>query len=233
MPDRNDLIVRLNDMATMLGNHPSLVRIGTDALTQDAWRGFAAERYLTAMIFASLLDAAIDGAKQAKDCAVARELEKNRDDELGIVDDVVDQSAAHATWRKNFYDTLGVTDEMLNAHIGSPAAKGYMDVMQSVLRTGEYLVITGTILALERFFPVEFGIMKKGRDILFADAFADNPRSRLYLDDHIAHDASAHYPDLLAALEPHVENDGDMARINAGIDAAENAKRAFYDALAA
>lgn len=243
METSTTLIQRLNEMTTALAAHPVLAIIGSDALSPDEWRQFAVQRYLSAMIFESLLDTAITKAAKASDTALVAALTKNQDDELGMdAEGNFDKTAAHAAWRRDFYDALGIDDDLLNAHVVSPAVKAYIEIIRSVIASGEYLVMSGALLALERFFPLEFRAMQQGRDTVFADVFLDQPaddeakkswraRARLYLDDHILHDANAHYPDLLKALQPHTANDADMARLLAGIDAVQRAKEAFYDDL--
>lgn len=244
MKNATALITHLNEMATTLGSHPKLVRVGSGELTKIEWRAFAVERYLTSMIFESLLEIAIAKATEAGDVAVAKALTDNQNNELGVqADGTTDTEMSHAAWRRDFYDALGITDVMLNRRVGSPSVKSYISIVRSIIATDEYLVMSGALLALERFFPIEFDMMKKGRDTVFTDVFMDQStdddatkatraRARLYLDDHIDHDANTHYPDLLAALQPHANNEADMARVIAGINAVENAKRAFYDALA-
>ncbi len=243
MSKQIELLQRLNAMTTTLAAHPVLAMVASDKLTQDEWRDFAVERYLSAIIFEPLLGSALTAARKANDTPLTVALNDNQNDELGIdIDGVVDQSLSHVVWRKNFYDALGVDDALLNAHIGSPAVKAYMDVIRSVMMTGEYLVMAGSMLALERFFPVEFRAMQQGRDLVFADIFADQSndtaeekawraQARLYLDDHIEHDADTHFPDLLTAIQPHLDSEADMERILSGIAAIEQAKLAFYDKL--
>lgn len=243
MPKETELLQRLNAMTTTLAAHPVLAIIASDALSRDEWRNFAVERYLSAIIFEPLLDTALTATIKANDTPLADALRDNQQDELGMdIDGVVDQTLAHAAWRKHFYDALGVDDDMLNAHIGSPAVKAYMDVIRSVMMTGEYLVMAGAMLALERFLPVEFRAMQQGRDLVFADIFTEQPtdtpeerdwreRARLYLDEHIPQDLDTHFPELLAAIELHTDNEASMERILSGIAAVEQAKLAFYDKL--
>lgn len=244
MEQRAALIARLNTMTATLGGHRLLAALGSNQLSKDEWRAFAAERYLASLIFEPLLDAALAKATEANDAAIADAVARNRNDELGIAaDGTWRKDLAHAAWRKDFYDALGITDAMLNAAIAGPAAKAYIALLRDVLNSGDYLVMAGALLALERFLPVEFIAMRKGRDTVFADVFVDQPaddatartaraRGRVYLDDHITHDANAHYPDLLAAITPHMDNPADAKRIFAGIEAIERAKLAFYDNIA-
>lgn len=241
MENQTALIERLNDMVATLGTHPTLGLVAGDQLSKEQWRAFAAQRYLSSMIFEPLLGTAMTKARDAGEQQLAVALARNHADELGMdTDGEVDGLRAHAAWRKDFYDALGVTDDMLGAHLMGKAAKTYMDTVRSVMQTDDLLVMCGALLALERYFPVEFRFMQKGRDAVFADVFLDQPgddeekrawraRARLYLDDHIVHDANAHYPELLAALTPYTTDAANMERLLHGIKAVEDAKLAFYE----
>lgn len=241
MNNQDKLIQRLNDMVAAIGNHPTFALIAGNQLSKDEWRTFAAQRYLSAMIFEPLLGTAMTKARDAGNQQLAVALAQNHADELGMnASGEVDASRAHAAWRKDFYDALGVTDDMLGAHLMGKAAKEYMDTMRSVMQTDDMLVMCGALLALECFFPVEFRFIQKGRDTVFADVFVGQPgddeakkawraRARLYLDDHITHDANAHFPDLLAAVTPYTTDPATMERLLHGIKTVEEAKLAFYD----
>ena len=60
---------------------------------------------------------------------------------------------------------------------------------------------------IEGTTPYVYTQLKIARDRVFAESFhadtEDTERARIYIDEHIVHDAQEHYPDMLKALRPY------------------------------
>jgi hypothetical protein len=111
-----------------------------------------------------------------------------------------------------------------------------------IASTNVYLLI-GAILALKVSIPAEFKRIQKARDAIFPEVFVDRHddseevkltkhRARLYIDDHIIHDAQRHYPDLLAAIKVVTLTAEAYDYVLAGMNTIKNAKQVFYRDLA-
>src|SRR3989338_5773463 len=198
-PLLTQLIKHLNEVTEdVVLNNNFLAAMKEGRVSQDAWRTFAIQRYLSTTVFEDTLRAAIRGAQKIEDKQLEKALQENLNDETGIgKDGVQDLAHAHRTWRRDFYLALGVLDEQAKNTKPFPGTKSYMDAMAKLTREGDALACAGALLAVERLIPQEFERLQKGRDAAFHDAFANNPKARLYIDDHIIHDATSHYPDLL------------------------------------
>lgn len=245
-PDKRVLagMVRETILATVSENK-FLDQLEAGELDTVAWKNFATQRYVTALPFSELLRVGVAAAQASGDEALARVLAANLRDELGIdAAGVVHTERAHETWRKNFYAALGVTETTLTQVVPLSGTARYLRVMTDLQKEADSLVIAGALLALEGSIPHEFRRVQIGRDKNFAAQFVAAPvdtpavlarkaAARQYIDDHIIHDAGAHYPDLLHALEKYVDDAAALARLTRGATMITRAKKAFYDCLIA
>lgn len=226
---------------SLTDNNPALDKIERGELGPARWREFAQQRYLAALPFEELLSAGIERARASGDAELTETLEANLRDERGIdANGIARPEQAHETWRRDFYRALGVTDETLQSATPLPGTAEYARALQKLIEQGDALAIAGALLVLEGTIPVEFRKIAEGRDKTFPEIFVDQPddspetlerktRARLYIDDHISHDASSHYPDLINALEKHAGQTETAGRIKYGADQIRRAKIAFYE----
>lgn len=146
---------------------------------------------------------------------------------------------SHGTWRKDFYAALGVDDAMLKTVFAKEETCEYSEVLRGLIRENDPVVMAGALMVLEGTIPREFARIKRGRDISFPDIFLDQTgdseemrkrkvRARLYIDDHIVHDAQSHYPDLLRVMEKYAASSEGRCRIEKGAVAIAEAKKRFY-----
>lgn len=212
--------------------------------TVPRWHKYAIERYKAAHGFQRELEAAIVKCEEEGFPDVAAELRCNLDDELGIVDGVVYPDKAHEKWRIDFYAGMGITEADIRAHkpfMGSLSAAG---VVSQLIDYGSALELAGSILFIELFIPLEWNRVRKGLYPAFPHAFVlrddDSPETRarkiaarLYVEDHIRHDAKEHFPRLRNALVRYAHVPENMAQIKAGIDAKARARAWFYESLRA
>lgn len=245
LPGRHFLI-SLAQTATqeIVQNNPVLDTTQQGKLSIEHWRIFSEQRYRAALSFESLLQAGINSSHALGDEALAKALEDNLKDELGLdAQGVTHPQQSHATWRRDFYHALGVDEAGLGDVNPLEGTRAYSDTIESLVRQGDALAIAGALLVLEASIPTEFSKIKEGRDQSFPERFVDLPtdsadvrrtksKARMYIDDHIVHDASSHYPQLLKALEKHAGSTKADKRIRQGVVDITKAKMSFYDSLA-
>lgn len=193
----------MKDASRWLFECPALDAIAEGKLTRERWKQFSVERYAAASDFVELLKIGIKTATERGDTDLARTLQANLNDELGIdAEGVQHVEANHETWRKNFYRAIGVQDAALEEHKAHTEAwllgtRRYHEAVKILIAEGNALAIAGALFALEATIPTEFQKILAGCDSQFPNLTDDE---RLYLDNHIKHDAASHYPDLQKAL---------------------------------
>ena len=77
----------------------------------------------------------------------------------------------------------------VNESLANSGGEHYQRRMEALINDGATLSIVGAILMAEYAIPHEFRILQTARNARFPEMGA---KGRLYLDDHIAHDESAH-----------------------------------------
>ncbi len=219
---------------------PLLGRIQRGELTVEQWKSFAEQRYLSSLPFERLLRSGITRAEERGDRELQSVLQKNLNDELGIVEGgIQDSERSHETWRIRFYTALGLDQERLAKATPSTGTRVYTATLNTLIEDGTLGEIVGALLVLEGSIPTEFKKIKDGRDKTFKDVFSEQSTdskdarrikadARLYLDDHIIHDASRHYPDLLKALGNYSMDLTVLDQIRTGGDRVIAAKEVFY-----
>lgn len=225
---RAQLVEWVRSATRLIIEQPTLVAIQTGALTQEQWIFFAKQRFLAAEAFETLLETGKAHADTANDILLAQVLEKNLNDERGIIDGTLQTERAHSTWRRDFYRAIGVSEQAVQTATPTVGTKAYIQTLTSLIQDADYLKIAGAVLAIEGSLSSEFQKLQAGRDKTFPNL---NAKARLYIDDHILHDASSHYPDLLKALDRYIESKDTAKRIHEGITQITNAKTSFYRAL--
>lgn len=223
-----------------LRDNPFLDKLENGDLSKEEWRQFATQRYLAALPFKRLLKACEEAATKAGDSQLAEVVDDNLKDETGVdANGDFHTDLSHAEWRKDFYHALGIDDASLESASATEGTKEYEASLEGLIEKDDPVVMAGALLALEGTIPREFSRMKRGRDVTFPDAFvaqesdsneerAQKARARLYLDDHITHDAQAHYPSLLGALEKYAASDSGRKKIEIGVQMITAAKKRFY-----
>lgn len=220
-----------------------LNKIESGNLTPEGWRMFLAQISHAAHTFEDLLRTGKDKAAQQGILPLQVALESNLRDEAGENEQgntIADRS--HHEWRRAFYRLLGATDTFIADTTPLPGAIFYRQTLEE-LRQEHVLTIAGALLMLEFFIPHEFRKLQAGRNRTFAKEFTPYPTDsaatlrekqlgKLYLDDHIIHDAQSHYPDILKALLPYTGNEDTFNRIKKGVDMIVQAHLRFHNNLA-
>jgi len=236
------LINLVNQSGEMfLGKNNFLAKLETGKLTLTEWRGFAAQRYVVALPFEDLLKGCKESAESCGDLQLANVIAANLQDEMGIdAEGHYDPELSHGTWRKDFYAAISIEESQL---VSAPVEAGtefYKKALHRLVEHGDPVIMAGALLVLEGTIPREFARIKRGRDISFTEVFVDKDddseetrkkkaKARLYIDDHIIHDAKAHYPDLLDALSKYAMTAEGRNRIEQGAVTITEAKKRFYD----
>ena len=224
----------VKDASPWLFENPALERIEDGQLTPEQWRQFSVERYTAASDFVELLKTGIETAEKLEDTELAKTLQANLNDELGIdAKGIQHEKANHETWRKNFYRAIGVLDAVLNDHKMHPkkwleGTSRYHETVKELIAEGNAFAIAGALFALEATIPTEFQRISAGRDRQFPDLTDDE---RLYIDSHIEHDKSSHYPDLQRALAKYVHDADAIHEIQRGVKIIMGAKGEFYKSI--
>jgi len=230
--------------AVFLQGNAVLAAMRVAQLTPEQWRVWAIQRYKIGRSFDDLLAAGAERAAPINP-ALSQAFADNLRDECGIdAQGKIHPEQAHETWRQNFYHALGIETAQVAAAKNFVGTRVYQQMMARLCAKGsDPLVMAGALLFLEHSIPHEFKRVQAGRDKTFPALFVvtenDAPKVRWrkelachYIDDHIRHDAKAHYPDLRRALACHVGDAAAMGRIKQGVDLALGAKKEFYTCLA-
>lgn len=147
---------------------------------------------------------------------------------------------SHSTWRKDFYKQIGIVETQISQTPPTPGTKAYFDDIAALVAEGDTGKIAGALLFFEGTIPRQFNSFKRGRDTLFREECVDiegddattletKRKARIYLDDHIVHDAQSHFPDLLNALTVAVQSSPEvLEKVKVGIASAKEARKKFY-----
>ncbi len=223
------LINLINHGVELFLDNAFLNRIEKNLLTKEEWHTFAVQRYLSATPFEDLLEACEAAARRDGLVDLAEVIESNLRDERGIdAEGTRHEHLSHSTWRKNFYQAIGISELELTSTTPSVATKEYQETVRGLVKTDDPLIMAGGLLVLEAIIPREFAKLKSGRDQMFPNL---SDEAKLYIDDHIVHDAKAHYPDLLAALSDLANSETVRTRIASGINLMVEVKKRFYERL--
>lgn len=227
-----------NCLQEIIGKNSQLENLSHLSSTQ--FRIFAVQRYKAAESFEALLEKGIELSNTSTLRSLHLVLKRNLRDEQGVDSNgQVDLSRAHSTWRQDFYGRLDITDQLLTQSTAIEGTLQYQQALKGLIASDNIYLIAEALLALEASIPAEFKRIQKARDCIFPELFLDQPtdsitiksqkqKARLYLDDHIIHDAKEHYPELLIALESSSKSAEDIIQIITGIRKVCEAKKKFY-----
>ncbi len=234
---------RLREITERMIDNPVLDAVESGILTQDEWREFAKQRYLAARHFEALLKAGIQKAQDAGGQELVEALASNLRDEEGIdKDGKALPTGSHEKWRQDFYNTLGLDGHVLSSAEPFEGTRQYDVTLKELVDNGNLLTVSGALLLQEYSIPEEFKRIRTGRDLTFPDQFVLQPTdpsemrrqkgfARLYIDHHIAHDATSHYPDFERAIVKHAGNPEALAKLFGGMNVISEAKKKFYESL--
>lgn len=234
------IIADLNNARATITSAQILSYLESGDASPDVWRAFGVQRALAAVPFEELLKAGIQKAETHPQ--IQRALQQNLNDEIGVTaSGQVANELSHATWRKDFYTALGISEDELMSAAPHPATTEYFNRLREV-ENENCFVISGAILAFEFSIPLEFKKMQTGRNKTFPEIFvaadSDSPEVResklracKYIDDHIVHDAQAHYPDLLKAIEASIDTEEQLQDVLRGARAITMTKANFLNAM--
>ncbi len=228
----------LLDFLQSKGVKKALRDIASGTMTQEALRDFFIQRLLATASFEKLL---LRLSTSSPYTNLQDVVKSNLRDEIGVdAEGQVHPENAHATWRKNFYTAMGVSEKMISEALWAPGTKKYIEYLDSLIKNGGLFQMAGALLFFEGMIPQEFSFFQNGRDKVFPDAFVDMPKdeekekkqkneARRYIDDHIAHDAQSHFPELLDALSEIVHDIHSATEsVKKGIREAKEARKSFY-----
>jgi len=187
----------------------------------------------------------MDLAKHRDVDDVAKVMCSNLDDELGVDGEGnIDNGKSHAHWLGLFLRAMNIkqsdfdnTEELLET-------KDYIATLNEIVESDNLFYIAGAILMLERIIPIEFRAIKTSRDQILPDVFleqngdnestkATKADSRRYIDDHITHDASIHFPEMLQVLERYTHIPSAFAQMEKGMNTIIGARQNFYSGIKA
>ena len=219
--------------------NPVLSTLQSWKWTIEQWREFAKQRYLAAHLFVPLLEMwkMLADASWLDD--IAQSLVANLHDEKGIREWKIVPELSHETWRVDFYKALWVDEDSLENAEPNVWSKNYQWALEKLIKERNLHRILWAVLFLEWSIPPEFLSIKKWRDSTFPDIFvyskSDTPeqieykrRARIYIDDHITHDAQSHYPDLLRAVLRSVRDNQGVADIFEWMEIVAKVRGDFY-----
>jgi len=221
---------------------PLLTVIERGELPRNIWRLFAEQRYLASRNFELLLEAGVKKSRTEGYEQLAEALEGNLADERGVDEQGNKHPfGSHEQWRRDYYNALGITNDMLSRAQLRDGTKHYDDTLQQLIEEDAF-AISGGLLLLELSIPKEFERIRKGRDTTFRDEFvilssddqeqrARKKKASRYINDHIAHDAASHYPDLENAVITYAREPLQVAHVIQGIQRIADAKEVFYRKL--
>jgi hypothetical protein len=191
--------------------------------TIDQFRDFAVMRHAMVHHFIDLLEKIRAEAKIPGYTNLVQAIEINISDEIGRSSDgTIHEELAHSTWRDWYLARIGVKVGSFTKDF--PAVKEYNQFISQSIQDNNLSYLIGVLLFLEASIPTEFSFILLKMKEFFTDT--DIKREK-YLVDHIHHDASSHYPDLLHSIPPDV----DMGTIQKGIDDIFTIKVHFYESL--
>lgn len=214
--------------------------IQSGMFSREQWKIFAIQRYIASLSFETSLRIAVGKAKESTDKELFLVFEMNLHDELGIDENGIQhKERMHETWRKDFYKAMEITEEELARAIPSLKTMHYQEMFQEFVQK-DILTLTGAFLFLEYSLPREFEYLQAGRDKSWRENFVEDStdpvhvkvekaRARIFLDDHISHDRTQHYPALLHALHKYLSCASCFERIVDGIQKIKEAKKVFYN----
>ncbi len=213
--------------SSFLAENRSLERIANqgDQLSTEQWKQFGIQRYILAMPFIRLLRAGIEAANSSHLKGLADALQENLQDEVGNSES---ESHAHETYRQQFYFAMGISKVELHPKHALEGTKQYLNFIENMIQEANPYRIAGAVLALEATVLEEFKRIQVGRDKKFP---AMSQEARYYLDDHVSHDAEAHYPHLFDAIAQAAHDEESFDLVKTGIESYVEAKSEFYKSL--
>jgi hypothetical protein len=178
--------------------------------------------------FNKILTIAIEKAKEIGDKELTKVLSDNLNDEKGI-DKYGNYNPlmVHELWKKKYYLALDILPDMIESEKPISGTIKYNNTMILLEKTENIFVILGGLMFIEFFTPIEFFNIKKSRDFLFPKIFVITEQdshkqlqnklvARIWIDDHIIHDAQKHYLDLLKSAFKYEKNVDVMKEISKG-----------------
>jgi Iron-containing redox enzyme len=232
----------MNANKTVVRSDPVVLALLRKELNQQQYKLYAAQRAYVATNFIRLVDKAARLARELGDAELAGALQSNLNDEIGLAPDGKRHDALdHRLWKGNYLRAIDLQPDVQDFPL-LDATREHMQAFLDMEASGTVFSISGAILSLENIIPLEYRAAVSSRDHLFPEIFcmtADDcgeartkkELARRYLDDHIAHDAQHHFPELLKALVKYESDPAAMAEMQAGINMVGAYRKRFYQGL--
>jgi hypothetical protein len=233
----------ISENRAVVRNDPVVLALLRKQMNARQYKLYAAQRAAVASNFVRLVVKTANAARATGDIELAAALDANADDELGRCSDgVVRPEFNHRNWKLAYLRALGLDAEAPDfplLHGTRAHAQAFLELEAG----GGMLRMAGALLSLENIIPLEYRAAIQSRNHLFPQLFCVDAgddvatmrrkkNASQYLDDHVVHDASEHFPQLLRALEKYQNDAAAMQEIRAGIDFVNRHRKAFYAGLA-
>lgn len=179
---------------------------------------FISKRLNYSSYFEKLLITVLKESKKRNLIKLTNVLTDNLNDELGVVDNKINLKLVHSYWRCNFLESLKI--KTLKNDFFLSEFKKFENL--------DFYELLGVILYHEGTIPYEFNKIKIMRDKYFPNL---EKKAKLYLDDHISHDAQDHYPKLINSIENLNLNTTNKSKVLDGIRLMKRLRGDFYISL--
>jgi len=201
-----------------------------NSLSAADWARFWLQRYLATDGFIALLKVGFSRAIESSYEGLANVLGQNINDELGKDKQSSPRKVgSHKVWLEIFYLEIGIDLGRLDTESPTEAVRIYRKIVTDLIQLSPALTIAGAILFLEKSIPAEFQPLVNERNSRFPLMSDDGRR---YLDDHIQHDSSAHYPHLHKVLDDIMVSNPDAYKlILEGVNTIGDARRNLYETM--
>lgn len=239
--------------STVINHSSNIIRnnvldiIAAGNLSEDKWEEFVIQRYFIAEHFIDLLQSASQRAQENNELQLAIILHFNAKEELGIKKTAalgMITENSHDERRKEFLKSFGIGTKKLKNTTLYEGTNAYIEVLEELIQSDDYLEMAGAILLIENNVPGEFSKIITGLESNFPERYATKAaddhneklrklRARKYIDNHIEHDSKRHFPVLLRELEKHANDPEKLQSILSGLQKISEAKIRFYEDLKA
>ena len=200
-------------------NHPLFVAIEKTTIKANQLLQFCQLRYHAVSQFESLLEHVQRRCVQNNKPNLAKGLHRNLCDERGLAYDmnVPSGEGAHSEWRQDFLEALGIAK-----------ADSQPIAMYQFTADDDFAMLVGMLLASEFMVPFEDQRVLNALKKHFPDIMKSSKASH-YLQDHVEHDFTVHFPELLEAVAADIRDENELLQLEEGIRRVVVERYGFYE----
>ena len=206
-------------------HQPLLVAIEKTTITGDDLLAFCRLRYHAVSQFEALLEFVYQCAVKNNRPNLTKVLHRNLCDERGLAYEpdaetgqvIPSGYGAHNEWRQDFLDALG---------IAAPDGKPYL--LYRFDEQDDFSQLIGMLLAAEFMVPFEDQRVLNALKKCFPEVM-ESPKASRYLHDHVEHDFSVHFPELMEAVVADIRDENELAKVEEGIRRVVAERYRFYE----